>query len=401
VNVARQAPVRIAALLALGCAAPAAAQLSETGAPVRPPGWSLTPAVGVSQMWDDNPTLASQGDVRPGDFVTSVRPSLALGFRGKRTVLRTNYNGSFDYYNKLREQDTQDHRADVDLTHRLTRRVEVFVRDQAMLSPTTADALELEPTTLRRQTTRMNVFRGGFDAALGARTTLNAMYATQWIDFASDDALVPAPLLQGGYSHGGIGGLRHRMTHRWTIGADYDLQRATVGGGAETFAVQSALGVTEFALSRAFTASFGYGHAWLDAGDEAGRRDGAAFNAGLSWSARRIGGTIGYRRAFLPSFGFGGTFQNEELRATLAAQLARYVRWSGGLALSDNDPLRPGDPTLRAISAQTSLGVVVKRFMRFEVFGLHVFQDSGLAGGRVHRTRAGVQATVAGTMRSR
>jgi hypothetical protein len=45
--------------------------------------------------------------------------------------------------------------------------------------------------------------------------------------------------------------------------------------------------------------------------------------------------------------------------------------------------------------------VVVKRFMRFEVFGLHVFQDSGLAGGRVHRTRAGVQATVAGTMRSR
>ena len=401
-NAARRRPaaIAVAALLALAGASPAAAQLTEAGTPVRPPGWSLTPAVGVSQLWDDNPTLAADGDVRPGDFVTSVRPALALGFRGKRTTMRTDYNGTFDYYNRLRAQDTVDHRAGFDLTHRLTRHVHVFVRDQAMISPTTGDAADLAATTLRRQTTRMNAFRSGFDAMLGSRTTLSGLYATQWIDFAADETPVPAPLLQGGHSHGGTGEIRHRLTARWTVGADYGLQRATVGRGAETFDVQSALGVTEFALSPAFSATFGYGHAWLDAGDAVGRRDGAAFNVGLTWNARRAGGTLGYRRAFLPSFGFGGTFQNEELRATLAAQLARHVRWSGGVALSDNDPLRPGDPTLRSISAQSSLGVVVKRYMRLEAFGVHVFQNSGIAGGRVARTRAGVQATVSGTLRA-
>jgi hypothetical protein len=389
----------IAGLMAVAGAAPAEAQVTAPGTAGQPPRWSLTPAIGVSQLWDDNPTLAAEGNVRTGDFVTSVRPSLGLGFRGRRTTLRTDYNGTFDYYNRLRDQNTVDHRAAFDLTHRLTRRVEFFVRDQAMISPTTGDALELAPTTLRRQTTRMNALRSGVDAALSARTTLSVVYATQWIDFASDDLSVPSPILQGGYSHGGTGEVRHRITSRWAVGADYELQRATVGGGAETFDVQSALGVTEVALSPAFTATFGYGHAWLDAGEAVGRRSGAAFNASLAWNARRVGGTVGYRRAFLPSFGFGGTFQNEELRATLAAQLARHVRWNGAVGISDNDPLRPGDPTLRAISAQSALGVVVRRVMRLELFAIHVFQDSSVAGGRVGRTRAGVQATVFGTMR--
>lgn len=395
-----QAPVWIAALLALPCASPAAAQLTESGTPVRPPGWALTPAIGVSQLWDDNPVLASEAE-RSGDFVTSVRPSLTLGFRGKRTTLHTDYNGSFDYYNRLRQQDTKDHRATFDLSHRLTRHVHVYVRDQALHSPTTGDALALGPTTLRRRTTRMNTFRSGFDAMLGVRTTVSGHYVSQWTDFpADDDPLVPTPLLQGGYSHGGVGEVRHRLTPRWTVGADYALQRATVGRGAETFEVQSALGVTEFALSPAFSATFGYGHAWLAAGDAFSRRGGAAFDMGLSWNARRLSGTLAYRRAFVPSFGFGGTFQNEELSATLAAQVARHVRWTGGVALSDADPLRPGDVTLRSISARTSLGVVVQRYMRLELFGVHVFQDSGRAGGRVDRTRAGVQATVSGTMRA-
>ena len=60
----RQAPVRLAALLTLTAAVPAAAQLTDAGTPVRPPGWSVTPAIGVSEMWDDNPTLAAEGDVQ-------------------------------------------------------------------------------------------------------------------------------------------------------------------------------------------------------------------------------------------------------------------------------------------------------------------------------------------------
>ncbi len=401
----RQAPVPLAALLTLTIASSAAAQLNEAGSPIRPPGWSVTPAIGVSEMWDDNPALAAEGDVRTGDFVSSVRPSLALGFRGPRTTLLGNYGGSFDFYRDSSGLNTRDHRAGFDFTQQLTPHVQLFARDQAMLSPTTGDAAELGATVLRRQTTRMNAFRGGFEAALSRYTTFNATYATQWIDFERDaepvGPLEPGlNLLLGGHSHGGVGELRHRLNQRFTIGADYQAQRAIVAGGAETFDVQSALGVTEIALAPSVSASLAYGHAWLSAGRNGFRDSGPAFNLGLDWQRRRTSGTLRYGRAFLPSFGFGGTFQNEELRATLRTSLSRWLEWSGGVAVSDNDPLEPGDPTLRSVSANTSLGWIVKRRLRLEVFATHVSQDSGLAGGHVVRTRAGVQATVSQMVRA-
>ena len=403
----RRAPVRLAALLALTAAAPAAAQLTDAGTPVRPPGWSVTPAVGVSEMWDDNPTLAAEGDVRIGDWVTAVQPSLALDFRGRRTTVRSDYAGTFDFYRELNGLNTRDHRASLDFTHQATRRIQLFARDQAMLSPTTADALDVSATVLRRQTTRMNAFSGGFESLLGRQTTLNAAYVSQWIEFANDnertEPISPIPpsaeLLLGGHSHGGTGALRHRLTQRFSIGADYEIQRAIVANGTETFDVQSALAVSELALGPSTKASFGYGHAWLTAGD--GFSDnGPAFDVGLEWTGRHSGATVRYGRTFLPSFGFGGTFQNEELRASIRTALSRSLQWSGNFTISDNDPLEPGDPSLRSISARTALGWVIKRRLRFDAYVQHVSQDSGLAGGHVLRTRAGVQATVSQTVRA-
>jgi hypothetical protein len=404
----RRAPVRLAAILTLTAAMPAAAQLTDAGTPVRPPGWSVTPAIGVSEMWDDNPTLAAEGDVRTGDYVTAVQPSLALDFRGRRTTVRSNYAGVFDFYRDLTALNTRDHRAGIDFTHQATRSIQLFARDQAMVSPTTADALDVSATVLRRQTTRMNAFSGGFEAMLGRQTTLNAAYASQWIEFANerDDAELARPvppgvepLLLGGHSHAGLGELRHRLSQRFSIGADYESEHAIVAGGTETFDVQSALAVSQIALGPSVSANLAYGHAWLTAGD--GFSDnGPAFNVGLDWTGRHSGATLRYGRTFLPSFGFGGTFQNEELRAQLRTSLTRSLQWSGSVALSDNDPLEPGDPTLRSLSARTALGWVIKRRLRFEVFAQHVSQDSGLAGGRVLRTRAGVQATVSQTVRA-
>ena len=287
------------------------------------------------------------------------------------------------------------------MTHQLTRRVQLFAHDQAMVSPTTGDALELGANVLRRQTTRMNAFRGGVDAALSARTTLKATYATQWIDFAADENATPLSIvLEGGHSHGGVGELRHRLSQRVSIGADYEAQRAIVADGSETFNVQSALGVTRFSLSPSVTASLGYGHSWLTVGRNGFSDSGPAVDVGLEWDGRRVSGALSYGRSFLPSFGFGGTFQNEELSASLRATLSRWVTWSVGVGVSDNDPLQAGDPTLRSVSAQTSLGWIVKRRLRVEVFGQHVSQDATGAGGNVQRTRAGVQATVTDTMRA-
>ena len=321
-----------------------------------------------------------------------MQPSLALDFRGRRTTVRTDYAGTFDFYRELSGLNTRDHRASLDFTHQATRRIQLFARDQAMLSPTTADALEVSATVLRRQTTRMNAFSGGFESLLGRQTTLNAAYVSQWIEFANEDnertePISPIPpsaeLLLGGHSHGGTGTLRHRLSQRFSIGADYLIQRAIVANGTETFDVQSALAVSELALSPSTKASFGYGHAWLAAGD--GFSDnGPAFDVGLEWTGRHSGATVRYGRTFLPSFGFGGTFQNEELRASIRTALSRSLLWSGSFAISDNDPLEPGDPTLRSISARTALGWVIKRRLRFDA--LRAARLAGLGAGR--RSRA-------------
>jgi hypothetical protein len=166
----RQAPVRLAALPTLTLPVPAAAQLTDAGTP--------------------------------------VQPGLALDFRGRHTTVGADYAGVFDFHRDQTGLNTRDHRAALDFTHQATRRLQVFAYDQALLSPTTVDALEVSATVLRRQTTRMNAFRGGFQALLGRQTTLNAAYVSQWIEFADDasEPVSPIPpsgeLLLGGHSHG-------------------------------------------------------------------------------------------------------------------------------------------------------------------------------------------------------
>jgi hypothetical protein len=411
----------IVALLAAPLGSPASAQSSrEPAASPTPAGWTLTPSVAVSELWDDNPTLADATEQRTSDFVTAVRPTLALGYRGRHTTVIGGYGGSFDFYRSFPELNTNDHRASLELTQRLNRRVTLFARDQASLSPTTADVADVSATVLRRQTTRMNTFRGGVDATLARHTTLTAGYATQWVTFESED-LDPAPvpivvpprplpptgttpedaLLQGGHSHGFDASLRQRISARVALGGDYDFERAIVAEDSERFDVQSALFVTELTLSPSVSLAAGAGYAWLTPGQDQPRRDGPAFQAGLAWRGRRAMADLSYKRTFVPSFGFGGTFQNEELRAGFRLPLSKWVEWGAGAAGTNSDPLEPGDPSLQTVSVQSSISWTVKRRLRFEGYGGYVFQDSGLAGGRVGRTRAGVQASITETMRAR
>jgi hypothetical protein len=416
----RRVAAPIVALLAAPLGSTAMAQSSQEPVVATPPGWAITPSVGVSELWDDNPLLADADELRTGDFVTAVRPSLAIGYRGARTTVSGGYGGSFDFYRTLSELDTNDHRASLELKQRLTKRVSLFARDQAALSPTTADVADLSAIVLRRQTTRMNAFRGGVEATPARHTTFSVGYSLQWVAFEREDVtpappiivppLAPAPLvttpaddalLQGGHAHGFTGSLRQRVSPRFTLGGDYELERAIVADESERFDVQTALFVTEFAVSPSLGLSGGAGYAWLSPSQSQPGRTGPALQAGLVWRGRRSTADLSYRRTFVPSFGFGGTFQNEELRAGLRVPLARWLEWGGGAVGSNSEPLRPGDPTLQTISVQSSLAWTVKRRLRIEGFGAYVFQDSGLAGGRVGRTRAGVQASVTDTVRAR
>jgi hypothetical protein len=160
--------------------------------------------------------------------------------------------------------------------------------------------------------------------------------------------------------------------------------------------------------------SGGAGLSWLSAARDEETQSAPAFRAELTSAGQRLGWNVGYRRSFLPSFGFGGTFENQEFSAGFLSTLSRRVDWSGTLAYRVNDPLgsqdaltAPGsltttrDLSLESLWLRSSISYLATRWMRIEGFYAAVVQDSQRAGGKVNRSRVGVQVVTSTRMRVR
>ena len=88
---------------------------------------------------------------------------------------------------------------------------------------------------------------------------------------------------------------------------------------------------------------------WLatNLGDDT--RSAPAFRVSLSRSGARLAWNVGYRRSFLPSFGFGGTFENQEFEASVFGPITRRLDWSASTSVREADPLTTSElgPALR------------------------------------------------------
>jgi hypothetical protein len=212
-------------------------------------------------------------------------------------------------------------------------------------------------------------------------------------------------LRRGGHGHGGSVQYGYRLQPRLSVGAEYDMRRGTVDEVQE-FDVMNTLGTVDWRLTERLDLSGGFGLSWLKTGLDDQRRTAPAFRVSLSGSGQRFGWNVGYRRSFLPSFGFGGTFQNQEFQANAFAPLTRRLDISGSFAIRENDPLN-NDPLvianvgLRSIWARSSISYLATRWMRVEGFYIAVFQDSQRPGGEVNRSRIGVQVATSTRMRVR
>lgn len=381
-------------------AVPAGAQPTPALGAEAPPGWLVTPSVAVAGLWDDNVTLAGSDLNTVEDFVTAVSPSLLLGYRGRYTTVEMDYSGRYDFYNQLSQFDTMDHRGSLDLIRQFGRRVNLFARDTFTLSPTTDTADALIPlVALRRRTSRFNDFRGGLEILAGRQTTVTTAYASQWVEFEEDETV--APLLRGGYAHLADVTLMQRVASRLSVGGTYEFQHAVVSRGTEGFDIQRASAVMEVALSPNVDLTGEVGYAWLAVGREGENRDAPTFEVGLEGRRRRATWGVSYGRSYLPSFGFGGTVQNEEVRASLQAPLGRRFELGGTAAYRQNDSLDIAEADLEGVSAQGAFGYAPTRWLRMELFAIYSFQDSQLAGGQIARTQAGVRFRTLYPMRLR
>lgn len=369
-----------------------------------PAGWVFSPSISAGETWDDNVLLANEGTPAITDFQTAISPRGALSFRGRRNTFQADYRGVFQIYQELTQLNTFDQRTNLFHNHRLTPTVTLFVRNGLSRSPTTDDIDELN-VEFRRQGVLINDLRAGAETRLSRRSSLTAAYTFQFVDFDEDDRLAPGEQpLQGGHGHGAAAEYDYRLSPRWAVGAEYEMRNGIVGETDE-FQVMNFMGVVGWRIDERLDFSGGLGYSRLATPDVEGARSAPAFRLGLSGSGARFAWNVGYRRSFLPSFGFGGTFDNQEFVASLLAPLNRRLDLTSSFSVRENDPLLE-DPLreaqgLRSIRFRSALSYLATRWLRVEGYYALVHQDAQRAGGKVNRTRLGVQVVTSTRMRVR
>jgi hypothetical protein len=397
-----RAVVPAAAIVALAVRASLPLSAQSPAGPSQPtaPGWVFTPGIAVAETWDNNVLLSTEGSGSEGDFFTAVSPQAALGFRGRLSTFQLDYRGTYQLYQELTELNAFDQRLTVQYRHRLSPTVTFIAKNSLSRSPTTDEA-DVTNLVFRRQGVVMDDFRAGIEARLSKRTTVSSDYTFQWLKFG--DTGVPSPveaLERGGHAHGAVAQIDHVLSPRVTVGGEYEIRHAIVDKLRE-YDLQNALATADWRIDQRLTLSGGAGYSWLATGRAIGSQAAPAFRVSLSRSGARLAWHVGYRRSFMPSFGFGGTFENQEFEAGVFGPIARRLDWSASTSVREADPLRTSELGLRTIWARSSLSYLATRWMRVEGFFVAAFQDSRRPGGQVNRSRAGIQVVASTRTRIR
>jgi hypothetical protein len=362
-----------------------------------PAGWSFTPTLDYAFMWDSNVLIENQVSDPIGEQLHVIKPRGSAHFDGRRGKFAAHYSGAFVQHPTFSSLNSYDQRLGLNATRMATRRVSLFADYGAAAVPTT-ELVELAGVPFARIGTRRQDLRAGTTAHLTRTTELTAAYRFEWVDFDQDPNEIT--YLNGGYSHGGHAGLRHRITERVALIADYDLQRAAMANGSE-FSLQNSSGGAEYQLSEHVRVFGSAGVSYLAGVDGRPAQVGPAVRVGVSRTVEMTQVGVTYLRSYVPSYGFGGTSDNEELTTHVYMPLARRFFTRGGFSVRRNEPLAAEDLTLNSLWFHGSVGYVLSDWARVEAFSAGSRQDIDRPGGRVNRYTFGVQITATTTARIR
>ena len=361
-------------------------------------GWAFTPTVVYAGSWDDNVLLHSEGDQTSGDFLTVINPRGALDFTGRRGQFNLAYNGAFLMYRAFNTLNSYDQHGSISAQRMVTRHLTLFVRDNAALVPTT-EAVEFVGVPFLRTGSRINDLRAGIEVVLAKHTSMTAAYTTQWIKF--DDSTAFAQLLRGGHSQGATATLRHALGTRTALIVDYDMQHAVIGPSLDGFDIQNATVGVEYRLTELTQVSAGFGVSRLGISSLSPARTGPAWHAGLARQFKKAGLSLSYSRSFVPSYGFGGTMQNEEATGRGRLPLTRRLYTEASLSWRRNEPLTPGDLKLASWWFTAGVGYGVTPWMRVEGFYSGSRQTIDRPGGVLDRNQLGFQFVMTQPVRIR
>jgi hypothetical protein len=387
-------------LNAMPVAVPAWAQEAETESRIAP-GFVLTPSVAMGVLHDDNPVLAANNDSPPSDIVTTVRPAMDFTYMAKHAFLGAGYRGSLQRFSELDAYDSYDQGGYAEYRQQLSRRATFSVRDSFTLSPTT-DLVEVAGVPFTRTGTTQNTLSSGLTLAAARHLQLTAGYDFQLLRFNRPDEPISA-LLQGGTAHSLTFGAHRALTSRIKFGGEYRLQRSVVGEQIERekFTIQNAEAIATFELAPTVTLTAGGGVSRLALPGEGGTHFGPAARFSLSKRTDYAVFSLSGTRSFVPAFGFGGSFQNQELSGAVHVPVARRAFIDASVSWRESEPVLQRELALSALWVKTTVGYSFPRWLRLEGFYNGAFQHTTVEGGRIGRNRVGVQAVTGHPMRLR
>jgi hypothetical protein len=363
-------------------------------------GWTFTPTIGVADTYDDNVSLFGRGHTGNEDYVATVFPGADLHYVGKHSLMDMDYSGSFLDYQRFSALNRWDQRAKFELRQQETARLSWFVHASGALLPST-DLVDLGGIPYRKTGAKTADERAGIEYALGAHNSMTSSVNSQLVSF--DRPEVAADVLRGGRIFESMNAWRHKISERAAIGADYSYRRAMVTGDRDPFDFHTSEAAIDYELSPLWSFKGGAGVVHLQQTSLTEARTGPAWRASLQRSRAGTTFHVEYLRTYIPSFGFGGTVQSQDVGAGFRTPLfhARRVYLDSSAVLRDNQPLTNviEQLPLRSLRMHTILGWEPQPWVRLEAFYSLVQQTSLRAGGYVDRNRIGFQIVTSKPMR--
>jgi hypothetical protein len=364
----------------------------------RPTGWTVTPGIAFAVASDDNVLSRADIDAPVSDYTTIINPRIGLSLNGRFSQLDASYSGAFLRYRELDTLNSYDQQASLYARRQLTKRIMLFADDSFAIAPTT-ELVQFVGVPFVRTGSAIENVRGGIEVKLSARTLVSGSYNFEWLRFDANGAF--AQQLQGGHSHGVTGAWRYNLSELTAIVADYDRQYATVTNTLGTFDIQNISAGLERRLSE-FVHVFGsLGIARVAVSAYGPARTGPAWRTGIARQFRRAGVDVVYSRSFVPSYGFGGTLQNEEVTGRARIPLARRVAAQSSVSWRSNEALTPGQPNLHSFWIEGNIGYAWQPWLRIEGFYAGSRQTIDRPGGLVDRRHIGVQIVTSNPVRIR
>jgi hypothetical protein len=388
----------LALTLALSAAAGLSAQerVGTSNAPEASaaPGWTFTPSFGYVGTYDDNISLfgVRTAEEQNNDFISIYQPSLELAYAGRHSRFGAEYSGSLLNYQTFTALNRWNQRAKIDVRRQETVRLKWSARASAAAMPST-DLIELGGIPYRHTGARTADGRGGVEFRISARDSVSSSITDQVVDF--DRPADARALLRGGHVIESLSVWRHRFGGRLSAGTDYSFRRAAISGDAEQFSIHGVESGIEYELSPAWSFSGGAGVVYLESTPTTESRTGPAWRASLDRHVNSSAFHVGYVRSFIPSFGFGGTIQNQEAGVGYRTALFGSRRWytDHSAVFRDDRPLTSlvEQLPLRSLRTNSVLGFAPQPWVRLEAFYSRVQQSSLRAGGQLYRNRVGFQ----------